>query len=107
MTTTRPDFLERCYRLRHLGIHPGLVSEIRDAEDERILTTVEGLSPDDVDDLNRTWRRSEGAMHQLAAAAARPTRCVRLCCPAVVAHDRTHPLCVVRPRLWQDDGDQA
>lgn len=34
-------------------------------------------------------------------------RCRRLCCPALAPHDRTHPLCVVRPALWQDDGDQA
>lgn len=31
--------------------------------------------------------------------------CRLLCCPAAGTHDRTHPLCVVMPLLW--DGDQA
>lgn len=36
-----------------------------------------------------------------------PPPCQLLCCPVASDHDRTHPACVVAPRLWQDNGDQA
>jgi len=57
--------------------------------------------------LKETLREQSAQFAEALAAFEERRRCRRLCCPAVAPHDRTHPLCVVRPVLWQDDGDQA
>lgn len=87
------------------GFDEDLVEQAYLAGDLSIWAALQDLGPGQVETFNDVWRSRDPAPGSWSLSVLPGPRCRLLCCPALPPHDRTHPLCLAMPQLW--DGDQA